>query len=43
MLEEQDGRPIVRQVFLESTGRAGRQTRKVVVEVHRDVESSECV
>lgn len=39
MLEIQDGGPVVRPVFLETTGRASRETTQIVVGVHGDVES----
>jgi len=39
MLEVKNSSPVVRFVFDESAGRTGRYSRKVVVEIHGDIET----
>jgi len=39
MLEVENSGPVVRFVFDESAGCAGRYSRKVVVEIHGDIET----
>jgi len=39
MLEVENSSPIVRFIFDESAGRTGRYSRKVVVEIHGDIET----
>jgi len=40
MLEVENSSPVVRFVFNESAGCAGRYSRKVIVEIHGDIETT---